>query len=349
MLILTGIKYCSQVKHWIVPILPSSTRLANVGQLTRALSACFALKSYDSHTNSLINNIQMPSFPSMHSVTTWWKYMFISHMHKRYRCHSDQGQAYKQLDPTAKYQHRQDDKRDKTRAKSRRRGYALFAAAAGLFSWDEYRISDEELRRIEATTRSEWHAFYTKKNDENDQEDWEIVMDQGDFKIWRKAVPGTSIYQYKVIGTYKDISANQFYTTQRDLEYRKQWDTHVVKLEVHDRDPEGTSELVYWESHYPFPLSNRDYVYVRRGMVDESTNTMTILSKSVSHPDFEETATIVRGSSYNSMMIIKPHTKFNKPGLDYLLIYFDDPKGYIPSYCLNWAASSVCNQSIDYD
>lgn len=38
---------------------------------------------------------------------------------------------------------------------------------------------------------------------------------------------------------------------QRDLDYRKQWDTSVVKLEVHDRDPEGTSELVYWESYYP--------------------------------------------------------------------------------------------------
>ena len=38
---------------------------------------------------------------------------------------------------------------------------------------------------------------------------------------------------------------------QRNLDYRREWDTSVVKLEVYDRDPEGSSELVYWESYYP--------------------------------------------------------------------------------------------------
>lgn len=153
MLIWTGIKYCDRLKGWLLPVLPSSaTKLGNVGQLTRALSACFALKSYDNDANSLISNITMPSLRSIHSLSSWWKSMLMVHMRKRCRTTSQQRhRGYKQQTLSKCQYHHDDYNRDnhnnKSRSKRTLHGYALLASAAGIFSWDDHRITDEELRR----------------------------------------------------------------------------------------------------------------------------------------------------------------------------------------------------------
>ena len=69
-----------------------------------------------------------------------------------------------------------------------------------------------------------------------------------------------------------------------DLDYRKAWDKLVVKLDVIDHDAESGAEVVHWVTHYPFPMSQRDYVYVRRFMVDHDNNIAVLMSKGVEHP-----------------------------------------------------------------
>ena len=70
-----------------------------------------------------------------------------------------------------------------------------------------------------------------------------------------------------------------------DLDYRKSWDKLVVKLDVIDRDSESGAEVVHWVTHFPFPMSQRDYVYVRRFMVDHDNNVAVFMSKGVEHPN----------------------------------------------------------------
>lgn len=38
---------------------------------------------------------------------------------------------------------------------------------------------------------------------------------------------------------------------QLDTEYRKKWDSLVIKLEVVDRDGSTGSEIVHWATHFP--------------------------------------------------------------------------------------------------
>lgn len=65
---------------------------------------------------------------------------------------------------------------------------------------------------------------------------------------------------------------------QLDTEYRKKWDSLVIKLEVVDRDVSTGTEVVHWATHFPvsficllFCLSGESYLFcifcVRRTLV----------------------------------------------------------------------------------
>lgn len=45
-----------------------------------------------------------------------------------------------------------------------------------------------------------------------------------------------------------------FPSPQLDIEYRKKWDSLVIKLEVVDRHANTGSEVVHWATHFPVSL-----------------------------------------------------------------------------------------------
>ena len=76
-----------------------------------------------------------------------------------------------------------------------------------------------------------------------------------------------------------------------DLDFRRQWDKHVISLNVIDKDDCSGSEVVHWITEFPvrfdnfdnslifdtlhsyiilifqYPMCSREYVYVRRHKV----------------------------------------------------------------------------------
>ncbi|XP_032304743.1 stAR-related lipid transfer protein 7, mitochondrial [Coturnix japonica] len=82
-----------------------------------------------------------------------------------------------------------------------------------------------------------------------------------------------------VFGTYTDVTPRQFFNVQLDTEYRKQWDSLVIKLDVIERDAATGSEVIHWVTHFPYPMYSRDYVYVRRYRVDKENNLMVLVSR----------------------------------------------------------------------
>jgi len=175
---------------------------------------------------------------------------------------------------------------------------------------------------------------------DNFLEGWEPVMDQPRIKVWRRPIFDGELYQYKVYGTWDDVPAAAFYLIQVDLDYRKAWDKLVVNLDVIDRDVESGAEVVHWVTHFPFPMSQRDYVYARRFMVDRDNNIAVLMSKGVEHPKEPVRRKFVRVHRYMSNMVIKPHGRFEEAGLDYVLTYYDDPQATIPSVAMSWMAST---------
>ena len=70
-------------------------------------------------------------------------------------------------------------------------------------------------------------------------------------------------FVFIVYGSYTDISAYSFYSVIHDLDYRKEWDKLVLKLEVVDTEPDNAipninsnikdsgNELIHWVMKYP--------------------------------------------------------------------------------------------------
>lgn len=58
------------------------------------------------------------------------------------------------------------------------------------------------------------------------------------------------------------------------------------------------------------------------------------------HPDFPDEGKHVRVHDYFSDMVIMSHSRIDKPGMDFELTYFDNPKTNLPSSCTNWVAST---------
>ncbi|CAL8281563.1 stAR-related lipid transfer protein 7, mitochondrial [Gadus morhua] len=227
----------------------------------------------------------------------------------------------------------------------------LVAALAGVFMWENEKIEDEEITRCGLELRS---LDSMKRRNSLPVEEageveagWESVVEKKEFKVWKRPIPDSHLYEYRVLASYNDVTPRQFFNVQLDTEYRKTWDALVIKLEVVDRDANTGSEVVHWATHFPYPMYSRDYVYVRRYDVDWENNLMILVSRAVAHPRAPETQQFVRVHSYQSKMVIRPHKSFDENGFDYLLTYSDDPQTVFPRYCVSWMVSSGMPDFLD--
>ncbi|KAF7995594.1 hypothetical protein HCN44_006701 [Aphidius gifuensis] len=254
----------------------------------------------------------------------------------------------------------------------------LFSSiAVTIFNWDHERITDNELYsyaseievihmlRDSSVVCEKCHlrlVIDQKQNDVkyctchgsktpfasvNDDCEWKPFIEREDMLIWRKEEPNSGgLYAYKVFGKFSDVSAEEFLQVQVDVDYRKEWDPTAKELSIIDTDPMSISakddrtDVVYWEMIWPRLFSNRDYVYQRRWVVDEEKGIVVIVSKVIDHPSVPKRPDTYRVQSYWSYMVIKPCTKFNEPGIEFGLTYFDDPGVNIPSAVTAWVAMS---------
>ncbi|NP_001167295.1 StAR-related lipid transfer (START) domain containing 7 [Salmo salar] len=220
----------------------------------------------------------------------------------------------------------------------------LVAALAGVFLWEDEKVRDEELHRcgleLQALESVKNLSASSEKAEGQVETSWEVVMEKKNFKVWRRPIEGSHLCEYRVLGSYNDVTPRQFFNVQLDTVYRKTWDALVLKLEVVDRDVNTGSEVVHWATRFPYPMYSRDYVYVRRYNVDVENNLMVLISRAVQHPGVPETQDYVRVHSYQSKMVIRPHKSFDENGFNYLLTYSDDPQTAFPRYCVSWMVSS---------
>lgn len=85
-------------------------------------------------------------------------------------------------------------------------------------------------------------------------------------------------------------------------------------------------------------FANRDYVYNRRYVIDRARKLIIIANKSIEHPSCPIRPSNQRVRDYWSYMVIKPTTTFKKPGLEYVLTYFDNPGVIVPPAITSWVA-----------
>ncbi len=141
---------------------------------------------------------------------------------------------------------------------------------------------------------------------------------------------GTSRYA----AYFSAISAKNIFRVQTDVEFRPQWDSYCV--EVSELCHHDGWEIVYWEVKYPWPLSNRDYVYARRSH-EPTTGSYVIVQRACELGEHRaEKNDVVRVQTYTSDVMITPEPS---GGCKMKIMYIDDPGGRIPKSLVNWAAT----------
>ena len=100
-----------------------------------------------------------------------------------------------------------------------------------------------------------------------------------------------------------------------DLDYRMKWDDHALHLSIIDTDQITQSDIIHWIQKFPYPLNNRDYVYVRRYCLDRSIETspkIIIKNHAINHPKIHNDKKCVRVNKYESSMIIQAKNKLDE-------------------------------------
>ncbi len=134
----------------------------------------------------------------------------------------------------------------------------------------------------------------------------------------------------------------------------------AVYLDLIDKCPQTNTELVKWIMKFPYPLYPREYIFTRRYCVDPKDKLLILVSRSLpklsnipessSHAKskphnnanltFQQQKNFVRVTNYKSNIIVMPTEEFEKPGLIYLIQYYDVNKAKIPKIAYSWMAAS---------
>ncbi|XP_033624987.1 phosphatidylcholine transfer protein-like isoform X2 [Asterias rubens] len=165
--------------------------------------------------------------------------------------------------------------------------------------------------------------------------DYEFFVESSGVQIYRKYQEDSGLYEYKVFGTLSGVGPETCAKVYVDLEYRKTWDSYVNKLyKVKDGDREG----VYWRVNYPFPMSSRDYAFIRESREFEinDEHVWVILGRSVPFASKPPVAGVIRVDDFKQSMAIKASGDGSKA----FMHYYDNPKGMIPTWLVNWAAKT---------
>ncbi|XP_050316198.1 stAR-related lipid transfer protein 7, mitochondrial-like [Anthonomus grandis grandis] len=254
------------------------------------------------------------------------------------------------------------------RSNFNRHGRELMVGALGVsvFNWDEERIKDEEFmehlddlkyinvlkeeticlscaKEQRSTKNTRICECGTSGVTNKTYENWVPFIEKDDLVVWRRPHGTEGLFEYKVYGSYHDVTAEDFLNVQVDTNYRKDWDTTAVKLEIGERDTkeDSNSDILYWEMQWPRLFVNRDYVFNRRFKVFRDSQTIVIINKTTEYAKFPKYPDKFRVEEYWSCMVIRPYENMNELGIEFSLTYFDNPGVNIPGSITTWVAKSA--------
>lgn len=85
-------------------------------------------------------------------------------------------------------------------------------------------------------------------------------------------------YSIAVFGQFKDVSASDFFQVQIDTDYRKEWDSNSVELQVVDSDTLSNSDILYWEFLFPVGITF-EYLFIKKRTTNGFSDTTSNIRK----------------------------------------------------------------------
>ncbi|KAF9157495.1 hypothetical protein DFQ27_007277 [Actinomortierella ambigua] len=167
-----------------------------------------------------------------------------------------------------------------------------------------------------------------------DLTNWQSFAEGNGFKVFRKPVPGSALFEYKAIGGFTDVPPRYFMRAYTDLEFRQTWDKYMGGWKTLG----DKKDRFHYVSKFPWPLSNRDYVYDLRVQEFQEGKVIYMNGHSVEDKACPAKSGTVRVDQYRQDLVVTPTEDGN--GCNIVFFYWDDPKGNIPTSVVNWAAKS---------
>ncbi|CAG0912354.1 unnamed protein product [Notodromas monacha] len=167
------------------------------------------------------------------------------------------------------------------------------------------------------------------------RDSWEPFLERSDVVIWRRPV-STRNFEYRVFGRYDDVCAGSWFRINADDKKRQDWDDTCLEIRQVDIHPETNTQVLYWRSQYPFPMSNRDYVFKKNFIIDRKRRMALIFNHDTEHPGIPERKDHVRIKHYKSVIVVRPITDFHQDGMEFCISYVDDPGVELPEIFISY-------------
>lgn len=171
--------------------------------------------------------------------------------------------------------------------------------------------------------------------------DWELLSDMETGRVWRKQDANSNSCVYR---TYAKMTEPLplLVNALTDLEKRKDWDQYC--LDMHEITKIDETSVIYWRVKFPFPLSDRDYVFYRRTK-PLPTGEMLVLSRSAPRDSHKaEVPGVIRVDDFRTRCALRPTPD---GGVDYRMEYWEEQKGNIPQWAVRWAMDKAVDSMLE--
>ncbi|ESO08858.1 hypothetical protein HELRODRAFT_151661, partial [Helobdella robusta] len=174
---------------------------------------------------------------------------------------------------------------------------------------------------------------------------WEFFSESynKDIKVFKSSQDSNS-FAFKLYGKI-DTPPNICAEAVLDLDYRKKWDPYLKEVNVISTT---SFKACYWLTTLPFPISNRDFVFVQemRELVYNNKHYWVILSKVDDSLNrlVPNKKGVLRVSSSSQTIAL---TSDGNTGCRAFCHYSEVPGTKIPTWFLNWAAKKGVPSFLD--
>ncbi|MGK5088724.1 START domain-containing protein [Bdellovibrionota bacterium FG-2] len=164
-----------------------------------------------------------------------------------------------------------------------------------------------------------------------DDTGWERISNSEGIEVSRKAVPNSDLFAFRGEGDI-DAPVAKVLSVIRDTSRAKEWVDRVNEIRL-VKQITPNERLEYYHIAIPWPLKDRDFVYISKIEVDKAAKKIIFSVHSIEEPTLPLNSKNVRGAVYNTTLTITPldgGKRTHAVGVAHM-----DPKGAVPAWIVN--------------
>jgi len=173
---------------------------------------------------------------------------------------------------------------------------------------------------------------------------WKKIKERKGVEVFEGDVPGSKVVAFRGVSEINAPMANVV-SVIHDVSRIKEWMSDLEESRVLQR-ASTLEKIEYNHTKTPWPLSDRDFVYSVKVVVNKESKTVDILIENATHPDAPTRPGIIRGSLMSSRYFLKSIDGGKRTHIEVEILA--DPNGSVPKWVVNlfqsaWPSNTISN------